>query len=105
MDQKELIALKDKATYDFLAQGLTEGIFQLAGEGITKALVELKPKNFQELTDLVSLYRPATIENLEDYIKNAPHIDDLSSRIQRYLCNGLKVGIVEPASRTAKYGI
>lgn len=65
----ETLNFDDKKTYEMLIKGHTKGVFQLGSKGITDACKELKPDTFDELTNLVSLYRPATLKALERYIK------------------------------------
>ena len=65
----EEMNLEDQEVYGMLQKGLTKGVFQLGSKGITESCMELKPENFEELTDLISLYRPATMQGLEKYIQ------------------------------------
>ena len=63
------LEFNDKKTYEMLQKGLTKGVFQLGSKNITEACVDLKPENFEELTNLISLYRPATLQGLDRYIQ------------------------------------
>ena len=65
------IPLDDPETYQLLARGDTDGIFQLEGTGIRELLVQLRPENFEEIIALVALYRPGPLKSgmVADYIK------------------------------------
>lgn len=57
--------------YEKLCKGDTEGVFQLEGEQITRLLMEVKPKDLEELAIVISLYRPAVLSAglASDYVK------------------------------------
>lgn len=62
------IPLDDKKTFEMLARGETEGTFQLNGDGMTKALMELKPTVIHDINVMVALYRPGPMDNIYEYI-------------------------------------
>jgi len=65
----EKIPFDDKKTFQMLAAGSTEGVFQLGGsDGMTKHLVDLKPTEIHDLNLMVALYRPGPINNIQEYI-------------------------------------
>ncbi|MCY3694463.1 MAG: DNA polymerase III subunit alpha [Chloroflexi bacterium] len=70
----EKIPFDDSATFEMLSRGRTVGCFQLEGEGMTRALVQLKPTRVEDLAVLVALYRPGPMSNIDQYVamKNAP---------------------------------
>lgn len=57
---KEIIRLTkdDKATWDVLAKGFTQGINQCQGLGTTEKLMMYKPRTLQDLTAFVAAIRP-----------------------------------------------
>ena len=63
--------------YKLIAAGNTEGIFQLEGEGMTKAAMDMQIKSFDELTALISLYRPGPMAYIPDYIENKNHPENI----------------------------
>lgn len=84
----ENLNFDDKKTFEMLIKGHTKGVFQLGSKGITDACKELKPDTFDELTNLVSLYRPATLKALERYIKKKKgelKIESIEPRIDEVL--------------------
>lgn len=61
------IPLDDKNTYDMLARGETVGVFQVEGQGMRRALVDMKPDRFEDIIALVALYRPGPMANIPTY--------------------------------------
>ncbi|MBP9669020.1 MAG: DNA polymerase III subunit alpha [Candidatus Pacebacteria bacterium] len=68
------VELTDTKTYEMLARGETLGVFQMASEGMTKHLVDLKPSTIHDLNAMVALYRPGPMAFIPEYIarKNNP---------------------------------
>ena len=64
----ENIPVDDKKTFEMLARGETEGLFQLNGDGMTRALKELKPTVIHDINVMVALYRPGPMDNIQEYI-------------------------------------
>ena len=65
----EKIPFDDQKTFAMLANGGTEGVFQLGGSsGMTKYLMELKPTTIHDINAMVALYRPGPINNIPEYI-------------------------------------
>lgn len=70
----EKIPFDDSETFAMLSRGRTVGCFQLEGEGMTRALVQLQPTRVEDLAVLVALYRPGPMSNIDQYVamKNSP---------------------------------
>ncbi|MBY0376812.1 DNA polymerase III subunit alpha, partial [Patescibacteria group bacterium] len=64
----ENVPVDDKKTFEMLARGETEGLFQLNGDGMTRALMELKPTVIHDINVMVALYRPGPMDNIAEYI-------------------------------------
>jgi len=62
------IPMDDKKTFEMLARGETEGLFQLNGSGMTKWLKELRPTTIHDINAMVALYRPGPMQFIPDYI-------------------------------------
>jgi DNA polymerase-3 subunit alpha len=66
----ESIPLDDAATYELLASGNTEGVFQVESPGMTDLVTKLRPRAFKELIPVVALYRPGPLGSgmVDDYV-------------------------------------
>ncbi len=62
------IPINDDATYKFLGEGRTAGVFQLESTGMTRYLMEMHPKNVKHIIAMVALYRPGPMQFIPDYI-------------------------------------
>jgi DNA polymerase III subunit alpha len=64
------LPLDDSRTYELLARGLTDGVFQLESSGMRSVLTELRPGCFEEIIALLALYRPGPLESgmVSDFI-------------------------------------
>ena len=60
----------DKAVYDLIASGNTQGIFQLESGGMTSFMQNLKPSCFEDVVAGISLYRPGPMDSIPKYIEN-----------------------------------
>lgn len=58
----------DATAYKLLSEARTNAVFQLESAGMKDLLLKIKPKNMDELSDIVALYRPDTMPMLEEYI-------------------------------------
>ena len=63
------IPMDDKAAYQLLQRGDTTGVFQLESAGMRRYLKQLKPSQFDDITAMVSLYRPGPMDYIPSYIK------------------------------------
>lgn len=60
----------DKSVYDMIAEGNTEGVFQLESGGMTAFMKNLKPGCFEDVVAGISLYRPGPMDSIPKYIEN-----------------------------------
>ena len=84
----ETIPIDDKTTFEMLARGETEGLFQLNGAGMTRWLKELKPNTIHDINAMVALYRPGPMQFIPDYIArkhNAKLISYLDPALENIL--------------------
>ena len=82
------IPLDDKKTFALLANGQTEGLFQLNGSGMTRYLKELKPTSIHDINAMVALYRPGPMESIPEYIRrkhNKNLVKYLDPRMKKFL--------------------
>lgn len=84
----ERIPLDDAKTFELLASGQTEGLFQLNGAGMTRYLKELKPTSIHDINAMVALYRPGPMETIPEYIKrkhNRNLVKYMDPRMKKFL--------------------
>ena len=62
------LPLDDKATYDLLASGQTIGVFQLESQGMRDTLRKMRCGSIEEITALISLYRPGPMDNIDAFV-------------------------------------
>ena len=60
----------DKAVYDMISTGNTDGVFQFESGGMKNVLAQLKPNRFEDLIAVISLYRPGPMDSIPTYIRN-----------------------------------
>ncbi len=61
------LPLDDAKSYAMLARGETVGIFQVEGQGMRRALIDMRPDRFEDIIALVALYRPGPMANIPTY--------------------------------------
>jgi DNA polymerase-3 subunit alpha len=66
----ETIPLDDAPTYQMLAKGDSEGVFQFESSGMREALRDIQPTRLDDLIALVALYRPGPMEFISQYARN-----------------------------------
>jgi DNA polymerase-3 subunit alpha len=62
------LPLDDAATYELIASGHTVGVFQMEGQGMRDTLRKLRPASVEEITALISLYRPGPMDSIDEYV-------------------------------------
>ena len=75
----------DKAVYDMLGAGKTEGVFQLESAGMTSFMKELKPESLEDVIAGISLYRPGPMDFIPQYIEGKNNPDSI-----HFLCPQLE---------------
>lgn len=73
----EEISLSDKETYEMMSGGFTDGVFQFESEGMKNVLRQFKPEKIEDLTAILSLYRPGPMDSIPKYIYNRHHPDEI----------------------------
>lgn len=64
------IADDDVATFQMLAEGKTQGVFQLESAGMTGVCVNMKAGSIEDITAIVALYRPGPMDSIPTFIAN-----------------------------------
>ena len=73
----EKIPLDDKATYTMMGKGKTLGVFQFESDGMKNVLRQLNPESIEDLTAVLSLYRPGPMDSIPRYIENRHNPDKI----------------------------
>ena len=60
----------DKETFSMLAEGKTQGVFQLESAGMTGVCVSMRASSIEDITAIVALYRPGPMESIPTFIAN-----------------------------------
>ena len=67
--------MTDKAVYDMISAGKTEGVFQLESGGMKQFMKELQPGCLEDIIAGISLYRPGPMDFIPKYIEGKKHPD------------------------------
>lgn len=59
----------NKEAYELICAGNTDLVFQMESSGMKELAKRVKPKNMEELSAVIALYRPDSMPFIEDYIK------------------------------------
>ena len=79
------IADDDPETFKMLAEGKTQGVFQLESAGMTGVCVGMKADSIEDITAIVALYRPGPMDSIPKFIENK-----LNHRKVTYKCPQLE---------------
>ncbi len=72
------INYEDKAVYEMIGSGKTEGVFQLESAGMVSFMKELKPGCLDDIIAGISLYRPGPMDFIPKYIKGKNERESIS---------------------------
>lgn len=73
----EKISLEDSETYRMMSQGNTDGVFQFESDGMKNVLRQFHPEKIEDLTAILSLYRPGPMDSIPKYIHNRHNPADI----------------------------
>lgn len=60
----------DPETFAMLAEGKTQGVFQMESAGMTGVCINMKPNSIEDITAIVALYRPGPMDSIPRFIAN-----------------------------------
>ncbi len=63
------IDYNDRAVYDYISTGKTDGIFQIESSGMKSFMKELKPESLEDIVAGIALYRPGPMDFIPKYLK------------------------------------
>ena len=64
------IDVDDTKVYDMLGEGGTFGVFQCESGGIRSLMINMHPKNLEDIIAVIALYRPGPMDAIPSYLKN-----------------------------------
>ena len=70
--------MDDPKVYEMIAEGKTDGVFQLESSGMRAFMRELKPRNMEDVIAGISLYRPGPMDFIPQYIKAQSHPEEVT---------------------------
>jgi DNA polymerase III subunit alpha len=65
----ETMPLDDPGAYEIMSSAQTLGVFQMEGQGMRDILRQLRPSHLEEVSDLISLYRPGPMDSIPEYVE------------------------------------
>ncbi len=74
----ETIPDGDAEVFKMLSAGKTSGVFQLESTGMTGVCTSLKPKSIEDITAIISLYRPGPMESIPRFVECSAHPEKIS---------------------------
>ena len=63
------IPTDDRATYEMISEGQTDGVFQLESAGMRQMLMQLRPEKIDDIIAAIALYRPGPMDSIPQYIE------------------------------------
>ncbi len=72
----------DEEVFRQLSSGDTEGVFQFESGGMKSVLSRLKPTSLEDLTAVISLYRPGPMQSIPTYIKNKHNPSEITYKTE-----------------------
>lgn len=72
------LPLDDEKTFELLGRGETTGVFQLESSGMKRYIKELKPTRFEDITAMVSLYRPGPMQWIQSFINRKNGVENVT---------------------------
>lgn len=66
----EKIPQDDAEVFQMLSTGASQGVFQFESGGMKRLLVQAEPESIEDLTAIISLYRPGPMQFIPAYLEN-----------------------------------
>lgn len=73
----EAIDLADPKTFDLIANGDTDGVFQLENPGLQTFLRRFRPSKLEDIITTTSIYRPGPMEQIPVFLENVKNPDKI----------------------------
>ena len=68
----------DPAVFEMLSAGHTSGVFQMESAGMTGVCIGLKPRNIEDITAIIALYRPGPMDSIPRFIACKHHPEQVT---------------------------
>lgn len=68
----------DKAVFDMISAGDTDGVFQLESAGMKSFMRKLRPDSLEDIIAGISLFRPGPMDSIPRYIENKKHPENIT---------------------------
>lgn len=68
---------EDKATFDMISAGDTDGVFQLENPGLQAFMQKFRPSCIEDIITTTSIYRPGPMEQIPQFLKNVANPSDI----------------------------
>ncbi len=69
------IDVEDRETYQMLAEGGTNCVFQCESAGIRSLMINMHPNCLEDIIAVIALYRPGPMDFIPGYLENRAHPD------------------------------
>lgn len=107
------IDYNNKAVFELIASGNTDGVFQMESAGMQSFMTELKPDSLEDIIAGIALYRPGPMEQIPRYIHNKNHPEDVTYKHPlleqtlnvSYGCMVYQEQVIEIVQRLAGYSL
>ena len=71
------VDIDDPETYKMLGEGGTYGVFQCESGGIRALMINMHPRNLEDIIAVIALYRPGPMDFIPAYLENRKHPDKI----------------------------
>ncbi len=72
------IPYDDKAVFEMISAGDTDGVFQLESAGMKSFMRKLRPDTLEDIIAGISLFRPGPMDSIPRYIENKKHPESIT---------------------------
>lgn len=79
----ERIPEDDENVFAMLSAAASEGVFQFESGGMKRLLVQARPESIEDLTAIISLYRPGPMQFIPAYLENRKNPGKITYRHER----------------------
>ncbi|GAB4581724.1 MAG: DNA polymerase III subunit alpha [Anaerolineales bacterium] len=63
------IPIDDPKSFELMGRGENAALFQVEGTGMSRYIIEMKPRNLDNVVAMIALYRPGPLDFIPSYIK------------------------------------